>query len=70
MAEEDGKETGEVAVPVAPGEPAISNDDTIEPPYGWVVCLGLSLINGFTWGIIAVRMLRFIPCGQALLTLL
>jgi len=54
MAEEGSKETCEVAVPIAPGVPAISYDPDEEPAYGWVVCGALSSINGFTWGILAV----------------
>ncbi|KAI1614837.1 MFS transporter, MCP family, solute carrier family 16, member 6 [Exophiala viscosa] len=53
MAEEGSKETPEVAVPIAPGVPAISYDPNEEPAYGWVVCGALSAINGFTWGILA-----------------
>jgi hypothetical protein len=32
----------------APGDPP-------EGGYGWVVCGAVSLINGFTWGVAAVR---------------
>jgi hypothetical protein len=30
-------------------------DDPPEGGYGWVVCGAVSLINGFTWGVAAVR---------------
>jgi hypothetical protein len=50
----------EVALPVPPGEGATvvpASEKTVvsnEEPYGWVVCLSMHLINGFTWGIVAV----------------
>ncbi|KAK6373268.1 hypothetical protein LTS17_008287 [Exophiala oligosperma] len=53
MSEEASKETGEVAIPIAPGEPLVHYDIHEEPRYGWVVCGALSAINGFTWGILA-----------------
>ncbi len=55
MGENELKEDGEeVAIPLAPGQPAIVYDPLEEPRYGWVVCIAMHLINGFTWGIIAV----------------
>ncbi len=45
---------GEVAIPLAPGQPVVVYDPLKEPRYGWVVCVAMHLINGFTWGIIAV----------------
>jgi hypothetical protein len=50
----------EVALPVPPGKEATvvpAFEKTVvsnEEPYGWVVCLSMHLINGFTWGIVAV----------------
>jgi hypothetical protein len=45
------------AVTVENGTDGIQAD---EPPpeggYGWVVCGAVSLINGFTWGVAAVRL--------------
>ncbi|KIW68052.1 hypothetical protein PV04_04022 [Phialophora macrospora] len=49
--ETDGEK--EVAVPLPPGQPAAAFDPLDEPRYGWVVCIAMHLINGFTWGIIA-----------------
>jgi hypothetical protein len=55
MGENDLKEDGkEIVVPLSPG-PAVTFVPAEEPPYGWVVCLASHLINGFTWGVIAVR---------------
>ncbi|EXJ69658.1 uncharacterized protein A1O5_06729 [Cladophialophora psammophila CBS 110553] len=42
-----------VQVPLQPGESVAAFDASFEPPYGWVVCIAMHLINGFTWGIIA-----------------
>ncbi|KIW99402.1 uncharacterized protein Z518_11390 [Rhinocladiella mackenziei CBS 650.93] len=54
MTEGNSKQEFELAMPVAPAEPAPTIiDDSVEPPYGWVVCVAMHLINGFTWGIIA-----------------
>lgn len=53
MAELAPKETEGTAVPIEAGEPAATYDASVEPRYGWVVCISLHLINGFTWGIIA-----------------
>ncbi|EXJ93357.1 hypothetical protein A1O1_01749 [Capronia coronata CBS 617.96] len=54
MAEVESKDAHEVAIPPsAPGEPVSIYDPSVEPPYGWVVCISMHLINGFTWGIIA-----------------
>ncbi|KAJ9604547.1 hypothetical protein H2200_010660 [Cladophialophora chaetospira] len=54
MGDNEQKDDGEeVAVPLAPGPPAIVYDPLEEPRYGWVVCVAMHLINGFTWGIIA-----------------
>jgi MFS family permease len=41
-----------VDVAIAPAQgPIISEDDPrYEPPYGWVVCIAMHLINAFTWG--------------------
>ncbi|KAG9773958.1 hypothetical protein KCU88_g5636, partial [Aureobasidium melanogenum] len=50
--EAEAKEAGEVAVPIAPTSTG-AYDPNVEPPYGWVVCIAMHLINGFTWGIIA-----------------
>ncbi|KIW79302.1 hypothetical protein Z517_05914 [Fonsecaea pedrosoi CBS 271.37] len=50
--EGDGEEVA-IEVPIQPGEPVAAVDASIEPPYGWVVCIAMHLINGFTWGIIA-----------------
>jgi hypothetical protein len=52
----------EVALPVPPGEATVvpTTEKVIvsnEEPYGWVVCLSMHLINGFTWGIVAVGLL-------------
>lgn len=50
--EEDG---GDVVIALAPNVQGTTSpiaDD--EPPYGWVVCMSLHLINAFTWGVIAV----------------
>jgi hypothetical protein len=59
MAENGSKETAEVAVPIAPRLPAaVSYDPSEEPAYGWVVCGALASINGFTWGILAVKFTR------------
>lgn len=55
MSEKAPRETGEVAVPIAPGEPLVHYDINEEPRYGWVVCGALSAINGFTWGILSVH---------------
>jgi hypothetical protein len=55
MAENELEKDGEeVAVPLTPGLPAAAFDPLEEPRYGWVVCIAMHLINGFTWGIIAV----------------
>lgn len=55
MGEDELKRDGEeVAVPLAPGQPIVVYDPLEEPRYGWVVCVAMHLINGFTWGIIAV----------------
>jgi hypothetical protein len=51
--EEPKDDAEEVAVPLAPGQLAMTYD-LPEEPYGWVVCIAMHLINGFTWGIIAV----------------
>ncbi|KAK5302761.1 hypothetical protein LTR99_005718 [Exophiala xenobiotica] len=53
MPEENSKENGEVAVPIASGDTVNTYDANEEPRYGWVVCGALSTINGFTWGILA-----------------
>jgi MFS family permease len=58
MPEENSKENGEVAVPIASGDTVNTYDANEEPRYGWVVCGALSTINGFTWGILAVRYTR------------
>ncbi|OAP57795.1 hypothetical protein AYL99_08533 [Fonsecaea erecta] len=50
--EGDGEEVP-IEVPIQPGEPVAAFDASVEPPYGWVVCIAMHLINGFTWGIIA-----------------
>ncbi|ETI24118.1 hypothetical protein G647_03487 [Cladophialophora carrionii CBS 160.54] len=47
------KDGDELPVPLAPGQPPPAYDPTEEPRYGWVVCIAMHLINGFTWGIIA-----------------
>ena len=61
MSEDELREDGkEIVVPLPPGQPVIAFDSTEEPPYGWVVCIALHLINGFTWGIIAVSISRTI----------
>ena len=44
----------ELAVGIAPLENTSTPRNDDEPPYGWVVCMSMHLINGFTWGIIAV----------------
>lgn len=55
MATDSFKENAEdVAIPVAPEDPSITYDASFEPAYGWVVCIAMHLINGFTWGICAV----------------
>jgi hypothetical protein len=49
------EENVEVALPLPPGAPVVEYDPLVEPAYGWVVCISMHLINGFTWGVIAVR---------------
>lgn len=49
--EDDG---GEVIIALAPNVQGTSTISDVEPPYGWVVCMSLHLINAFTWGVIAV----------------
>ena len=44
----------EVAIGIEPGAIAINAVSEDEPAYGWVVCMSMHCINGFTWGIIAV----------------
>jgi hypothetical protein len=41
-------------------------DDPPEGGYGWVVCGAVSLINGFTWGVAAVRSNHFTPTKSTL----
>ncbi|EXJ91490.1 hypothetical protein A1O3_00038 [Capronia epimyces CBS 606.96] len=53
MVEVETKDAGASAVPIAPATPADTYDASVEPPYGWVVCIAMHLINGFTWGILA-----------------
>ncbi|RVX72955.1 hypothetical protein B0A52_03308 [Exophiala mesophila] len=43
----------EVAIGIEPGAIAINAVSEDEPAYGWVVCMSMHCINGFTWGIIA-----------------
>jgi hypothetical protein len=38
--------------PIAIVEPS---DDPPDGGYGWVVCYALGQLNGFTWGVAAVR---------------
>jgi hypothetical protein len=46
--------------PAVTVESGTNGDQIDEPPpeggYGWVVCGAVSLINGFTWGVAAVRL--------------
>jgi len=48
--------------PAVTVENGTDGNQTDEPPpeggYGWVVCGAVSLINGFTWGVAAVRFLH------------
>lgn len=55
-AETEAKEdVDEQAVSLTPG--VVAYDPLVEPPYGWVVCISMHVINAFTWGIIAVRII-------------
>jgi hypothetical protein len=45
------------AVTVESGTDEDQSDDPPEGGYGWVVCGAVALINGFTWGVAAVRSL-------------
>lgn len=55
----------EVAIGIEPGAVALNPVHDDEPAYGWVVCMSMHAINGFTWGIIAVvstrRPSRMVP---------
>lgn len=58
MVEIESKDPGGVTVPIAFEDPASTYDASVEPAYGWVVCISMHLINGFTWGIIAVCIMQ------------
>jgi len=49
--EDEGEQ---VEIILSPNLASISPVTDVEPPYGWVVCISLHLINAFTWGVIAV----------------
>jgi MFS family permease len=58
--------------PAVAVENGTDGDQIDEPPpeggYGWVVCGAVSLINGFTWGVAAVRLFPTLAHGTQKLT--
>jgi MFS family permease len=58
--------------PAVAVENGTDGDQIDEPPpeggYGWVVCGAVSLINGFTWGVAAVRLFPPLAHGTQKLT--
>jgi hypothetical protein len=52
---ENNAQEVDFALDPAPNGNIPAPDDPPEGGYGWVVCGAVSLINGFTWGVAAVR---------------